>query len=127
MCWSIYIASDEQLTLVPPDPAKPAFYVMAEEDEKFASVVRRHLSQKYLCFAGGISGCGCDFWSSAEERKNLAGYLAAELSQKKKIDLFICWAGDEGREHLLEKDWDSTTLLTEHEGLPERALLHIIR
>lgn len=125
MCWNVYIASDDPLTLIPPDSVNPAFYVMLEEDEKFAAGVRRHLSQKYLCFAVGASGCGCDFWSSAEERKHLASYLTSERKQNKQIDVYICWAGAEGKERLQEQLWDPLALTTEREGLPERVLLHL--
>ena len=118
MCVMLYIASEDQLPLVPFDKDNPAFNV-SELPER-AIAVRQRFSKSYVYELGSHTGCGCGFQygyslvsgqyfpdtesppaeaqAGLESRRRLALYLRNALAAQESIQLFACWAGDEGRE-----------------------------
>ena len=118
MCVVLYIASDVRLPLVPFNKDNPAFNVTELPDR--ATAVRQRFSKPYVYEMGSHTGCGCGFQhgfslvsgqyfpdtesppgevqAGRESRRQLALYLRNALAAQESIQLFACWAGDEGLE-----------------------------
>lgn len=107
MCLELFIASTKPLPLIPWNDEAPAFHVVDLFDE--ARVLRNHLNQPFVYYAGSYQGCGCAFNYDAElaqpeEMKlseqslnSLVEYLQTAQSHGATIRIFSCWAGEENR------------------------------
>lgn len=129
MCRMVYLGASKPLRLVHWDAAKPGFHV-EELLPQFRDSVGAHLEMLFLYYAGSHEGCGCGFpWGavpegldddseSARTRKALSefrDYLRSQLLDVDEIQVFACWADDEGEEpthrrsltpdHLLKGDF----------------------
>ena len=116
MCTMVYLASDRPLPLIAWDSDVPAFHSESQETIKLApeafEKLRSRFSKPFVCRLGSNQHCGCGFsyfeqfeggYYEPEEldaaersRQSLASYLEEALRYQDSLELWICWAGDEG-------------------------------
>ena len=103
MCLEIFIASNKPLPLIPWNNQVPAFHVIDLFDD--AQVVRNHLKEPFVYYAGSHEGCGCAF-NYDPEYAEPDEVMASEQSLNSLVDylesagpvrIFSCWAGDENK------------------------------
>lgn len=112
MCWALYLASDKELHIVPWDEASPAFntQVLSPTDVS----VKVQFSLPHVIYVGSHEGCGCGFRSAdddgAEEKAirektvhALADYLNNMLTTGARLEMFLCWEGDQGQTPVARK------------------------
>ena len=104
MCWALYLASDKELPQIPWDENARGFNTQSLRDDD--KDVSRQFSHPYIIYLGSHEGCGCGFKDDAEDdevetalRNNtlqqLAQYLNQALSKGAKLEIFLCWEGDQ--------------------------------
>jgi len=117
MCTMVYLASDRPLPLIEWDKDHPAFYTESLGEIHGAieeQAVRSRFSKSIIYRLGSNQGCGCGFAyyeqfdggyydpeeleAAAKSRESLAAFLAEALKDQDSLEIWICWAGDEGCE-----------------------------
>lgn len=116
MCMMLYIASDKVLPTIPWNNEYPDFYItdLKETDIEFTGV-RKQVTKPYLYYVGAHTGCGCGFAygmyevldeSDIEENKlnrhsveQLFLYIRRNLGSGEELQLYSCWAGNEGNSY----------------------------
>jgi hypothetical protein len=97
MCWALYLASDKELPRVVWDDEKPSFNT--QELSEAEEVVKEKFSFEHVVYVGSDEGCGCGFMNANyQPNKNLEclhGYLSKALSKNSKLEIFLCWEGDQ--------------------------------
>jgi hypothetical protein len=86
MCWSVHIASDVRLPLVPWVAAHPAFHVEATAPELVVAL-RSSLTKSYVYFVGAQGGCACDFQFELVPPADDADRLAATAARRARAAL----------------------------------------
>lgn len=110
MCFLLYLASSKVRPAIAWDEKQPGFLVKIDDPE--VEKVRSHFSRPHIHYLGSSDGCGCAFrrdpdWVFAgeeEARKQLIQesqlrlyrYLSECLQDEEAVELYGCWAGDEG-------------------------------
>jgi hypothetical protein len=98
----LYIASDEPLPTIPWRDEEPAFNVCTLEEWGAGRAVLRHFHKLHMYYVGSYQGCGCGFQGNFEpavgQRRELRDYLTRAIAQSGAIELYSCWAGEEGAE-----------------------------
>lgn len=117
MCLAVYVASNDELPVIPWDENKPCFFIVAEDT---SNVVRKHFSKKNIYYTGSYMGCGCGFMygdnidGNEEEilkRKSfedILTYLKENLDGE-ELEIYCCWDGDEWE----EKEYESELRMSE--------------
>ena len=111
MCLTIYIGSSAALPLISWDEKKPGFHVIDLPEREW--VVRNHLTESFVYYAGSYERCGCAFnygheypeyedepselLASEESRNDLIDYLSAALPRVGRLTIFSCWANEESQ------------------------------
>lgn len=113
MCVMTFIASDKELPTIEWNNEVPDFYVhnLKEPDYGYKEI-RSILCKRYLYNVGAHTGCGCGFSYGIYEpldeddiQEDLKGkssvnklfqYIRENLQICDSIELFSCWAGNEG-------------------------------
>lgn len=107
MCWALYLAADRALPHRAWDPAARGFN--AHPPTAREAGVAAQFTWPHVLYLGSHTQCGCGFLAEDErdpaeaalrERTlhALADYLAAALAQRARLELFLCWEGDQGVE-----------------------------
>lgn len=101
MCLALYLASPQELPVIPWDPSKPSFHVIHLPEK--AKDVCRHFRSRYVYYAGSAQGCSCAFnyeheYDSIVELRN---YLRNALICVDEVEMFACQVGaeDQDRQH----------------------------
>ena len=96
MCLALYLASSQELPVIPWDEAKPAFHVIRLP--KNAEAVRKHFRTGYVYYVGSSQGCSCPFNYEHEYDTivELRDYLRNALICVNELEMFVCQAGSEG-------------------------------
>jgi len=102
MCLAVYIASNRDLPVVPPDKKDPTFYV---SELTISTGVRKQFTLPNVCYVGSSEGCGCGFLKDGvngeelakveREYAQLSTYIATLQKEGSDIELFSCWEGDQ--------------------------------
>jgi hypothetical protein len=119
MCYAVYLASERKLRTSAWKMGESTFYVReidTEVDgrvhvEEIEPLLRRHVSKRYLYYAGAHTGCGCGFFydfrwdpsgeDRAEQEKNrasaqaLVAYLDRQLQVCRQIEMVVLWEGSQ--------------------------------
>ena len=120
MCFTLYMASDNECPMSSWDKDAPAFYVERQEGTGalFYGGLDTKFSTKYWYYLGSSEGCGCGF-SQADDikypdfteregiRKNqqdLFSYISKCLENETFIELYGCWAGSETRKSYTRRE-----------------------
>jgi len=122
MCSVLYVASDQELDLIPRDDGRPAFHVTGLRDGE--STVRRNFSKRLVYFVGASLGCSCAFvdWkfdleddaeaaeSHRAEVQPLMSYVENAVGRSKQVELYVCQDGKwdiapRRRQHLQTDEW----------------------
>lgn len=95
MCLALYLATSQELPVIPWDSTKPAFHVI--HLAKSAEGVRKHFRSDYVYYAGSAQGCSCAFnyeheYDSIVELRN---YLRNALICADEVEMFACQTGAE--------------------------------
>src|SRR5262249_32663772 len=102
MCMMLYLASDKPLPVVPWREGLPGLNVHALEDWEYGDDVRARFTKSHVYYVGSFQRCGCGFIGKFDEavscRRALRDYLADALARGATLELYSCWAGDEGVE-----------------------------
>lgn len=120
MCSVLYVASDQELHLIPRDETRPAFHIATLRDGE--RDVRRNFSKPFVYFAGAAEGCSCAFadWifidddaEAAEahraEVQPLVSYIESSVRRSSSVELYMCHDGE----------WANPPRLHRHLGLAE--------
>jgi len=109
MCHYLYLASDEQLPLIPWSEVKPAFNVAELQDYDLEA--RKQFSKTCVVFLGAYTGCSCGFAYDGEPNEDerdriddqdaresvraLVSYLEEQV-KRSSLEIFACWNGEQG-------------------------------
>lgn len=113
MCIMAYIASDKMLPEIKWNEDIPDFNIEELKlTDSYFNDLRKTLTKKRLYYVGAHEGCGCGFSFGRyppldeddveQDRKGKASvnklfqYIDDNLVPGESIELFTCWAGDEG-------------------------------
>lgn len=113
MCYMLYIASDKALPVIEWKDNESVFFTRHLDDhEKLLS-----FSLPYIIYAGSYEGCGCGFKDTyiavdpddlndvedpeviAFRKKSLQAlydYLNHALNNNSRLEIFLCWDGEQG-------------------------------
>ena len=107
----LFLASDKKLPFIPWDDNANQNLIVIELDETNKSVMKQ-FTKKFVYDIGAYEGCGCGFKfgifepeddddkeAEAAGRRSveeLFNYLRKNMNRDDKIELYHCWAGDEG-------------------------------
>jgi hypothetical protein len=122
MCWALYLASDKELPQVPWDEARPSFNTQALSETE--ALVKSQFSLPNVIYLGSHQGCGCGFMSAdkdePKEKANrettvhaLSSYLNAALQQGARLEMFLCWEGDQTQAPVAKKSVTTKDFLTQ--------------
>jgi len=105
MCWALYLASDKELPQISWDNDNPSFNTQ-ELSEAEKPVIKK-FTFEHVIYLGSNEGCGCGFMSTDyQPNKNLEylhDYLSNALSRNSKLEIFLCWEGDQSSSLLAKK------------------------
>ena len=109
MCLVLYIGSNQPLPLIAWNEEAPAFHVIDLPDD--AQVVRNHLAERFVYYAGSYERCGCAFnfgreypeyedepeelLAAEQSRNDFINYLSGALPRAGSMKIFSCWANEE--------------------------------
>jgi hypothetical protein len=106
MCWVLYLAADQPLSLRTFDPGAPAFNVAELTGRETA--VRVQFSKPFVYSLGAHTSCGCGFdrgqahpdrpaelEATEVSSQALRSYLDETLEVTGSVELFACWDGDQ--------------------------------
>ena len=96
MCFTVYIASNDQL----PDVDTPNLHVRPARGQELS--VAPHFSKPHVHFIGAYTGCACGFQPPdghddeprAESLRELLQFLGSHAPNE-ELELFVSWAGSE--------------------------------
>jgi hypothetical protein len=101
MCLALYLASKDELPVIPWNEEKPAFHVVHLPQS--AEPVRKHFNAKHVYYVGSDQGCSCPFNYEHEYDTivELRDYLRNALICVDEVEMFSCQTGSEGmdRQH----------------------------
>lgn len=107
MCIMVYVASDEPLPTIPWIQGQPRFNVRTLAEWNTGFEVVRHFTKPTVYYLGSYQGCGCGFGDPSPEGRQslleLRNYLAAAIKYSKTLELYSCWAGNEGSDKVHEE------------------------
>ena len=112
MCWALYLASDQHLPQIPWDQDVRAFNT--QELSEADSPVKTQFSLPHVIYLGSHLRCGCGFMAvdtedqkeqaaRAETVENLSRYLEMMLKEGARLEMFLCWEGDQTQPRIAEK------------------------
>ncbi|MCQ4318619.1 hypothetical protein [Stutzerimonas zhaodongensis] len=105
MCWALYLASDIELPQIVWDNANPSFNT--QELSEAENPVKQQFSFEHVIYLGSNEGCGCGFmntdYQSNKNLEHLHDYLSNALSRNSKLEIFLCWEGDQSSSPLAKK------------------------
>ena len=132
MCLAVYIASDQELPLIPWNEAKPSFHV---RELTYNKAVRNQFKLANVSVAGSDAGCGCGFLKDGvyddelvEAMKNYQGlttYISDIKSRGGTVQIFSCWEGDQTAKPEFVETVTVADLLIENFEFKEKALYTI--
>ena len=106
MCWALYLASDFEIPRIPWDDTtrRLALLPLAASND----VILAKFSVPNVAYVCSHNGCGCGFMDDSEscgdglrQRLSVLGELHELLASMRglgaKIEMFLCWEGDQGR------------------------------
>lgn len=140
MCRYLYLASDLELPLVESSDKEPLLSIKPLEEQDMT--VLKHFSMKHVVYAGSFEGCSCGFsydfsdMSDDEDRKEqekrkasvvaLLGYIKQQLVGAISLELYECWADEQGHDMQGHSYIDLGTLsLGETFGFEDNTLIRI--
>ncbi|WKE67107.1 hypothetical protein PVT67_07690 [Gallaecimonas kandeliae] len=112
MCWALYLASDKELYRVFWDEENPSFNTQELTPEE--APVKAQFSLPYVMYLGSHQGCSCGFMSTEKDGRiekeardksiqELSSYLGNILTEGGKLQVFLCWEGDQGAQQVASK------------------------
>jgi len=113
MCWALYLASDFELPQIPWNKGAPSFCSVPLAD--YERCVAVQFSLQHVIYLGSHQGCGCGFMSDesdgseeavlrAKTMSSLVGYLNDLLAKGAKLEMFLCWEGDQSTSAVARKE-----------------------
>ena len=97
------------------DENRPAFNVLTLAEWAWGAEVTKQFEKPHVYYLGSYQGCGCGFGGLDDEGqtclRELSTYLARATANTGALELWSCWAGEEGAERLSERAIVPDTLL----------------
>lgn len=137
MCMLVYIGSDTPLRTWPYDPENPSLHVTDVPPDAIA--VKQHFHKPFVYYAGAYEKCGCGFQygfgeypeteddpeqiaAANRSRHAIAEFARQALAKQKKLEFYMCWAGDEEKPPLHRAH---KSFIDFSQGFKERELLEV--
>jgi hypothetical protein len=135
MCWALYLASDKELPLVPWDDAHPTFNTQALSENEYP--VKEQFSLQNVIYLGSHQGCGCGFMSTEESEskekaarektvQSLSSYLDFALQNGARLEMFLCWEGDQAEVPVAKKSVTTNDFLKPAFPLAEKEFANVV-
>jgi hypothetical protein len=99
----LYLAADAPLTEIAATEPPGAFSVTTIGDDEAA--VRAVFSKPAVYYCGSYTGCSCGFSYGSNDADDMPGleslralhaYIGSVLTPTTTVEMYSCWAGDEG-------------------------------
>jgi hypothetical protein len=112
MCFQLYLASDKELPFIKYDESSPGFSTQALTENDIT--VKARFTLPNVIYLSSHRGCGCGFKREEEEEpadrearqktsEALSKYLNAALKTGARLEIFLCWAGDQDKPAISRK------------------------
>jgi hypothetical protein len=135
MCWALYFASDRELPHIPWEETRPSFNTQPLSETE--APVKEHFSLPNVIYLGSHQGCGCGFISVDEDEPEekelrnktvqaLSSYLNAALQNGARLEVFLCWEGDQAETPAAKKSVSTREFLNPVFPLGEKEFADVV-